>query len=121
MKLNIITCGIKYGKAPEGDIVFDVRDLTNPFWQNGLRALTGLDKEVGDFIEKDPKTAGILEGIKKRLDEEIGKTDKEELTIVLCCTGGQHRSVFVSEWLKEQYQKDHEVSIVHRDLVKRSE
>jgi RNase adapter protein RapZ len=110
------------GLPREADLVFDVRFLRNPYYEEDLRALTGLDNEVGDYISKDEGFTVFLNSLKSLLEPLLPRyvaEGKSYLTIAIGCTGGQHRSVFIAtqlaEWLEELKQK---VRLGHRELDK---
>jgi UPF0042 nucleotide-binding protein len=110
------------GLPREADLVFDVRFLRNPYYEQKLRALTGLDTEVGDYILRDEGFTDFLKSLKSFLEPLFPRyvaEGKSYLTIAIGCTGGQHRSVFVAtqlaEWLKSIKQK---VLLDHRELGK---
>ena len=119
--VQIISFGYKYGIPLECDLTFDVRFVENPFYVEGLKEFTGLDKQVKDFVlEKEEckiflnKTNELIEFL---LPNYI-KEGKKQLIIGIGCTGGQHRSVAISE---EFYNilskfKNYKIIIEHRDL-----
>lgn len=91
--------GFKHGLPLEADWVMDVRFLPNPFYIQHLRLKTGLDREVGAYLEQSPATHAFLEKMREMLSlllplyEEEGKSS---LVIAMGCTGGQHRSVYMA-------------------------
>ena len=112
--------GFKNGAPADSDFVFDVRCLPNPHWEPNLRSLTGQDTEVIAFLQEQDDVQEMLEHIKDYLNFVIPKFIKQNryyLTISIGCTGGQHRSVYISETLHDDF-KDHleHVSIHHREL-----
>lgn len=120
LTLTITSFGFARGIPRDADLVFDLRFLSNPHWQPGLRALTGLDAEVGDYIRQDAdyaaafaKIADLLETLLPRYRHE----GKAYLTIAFGCTGGKHRSVFVAEQMARQLRDSgYTPSVAHRDL-----
>lgn len=121
-KLAVFVTSFSYrqGLPREADLVFDVRFLRNPHYVPTLRPFTGRDKKVGDYIAADPgfgefETAltRLLEILLPRYEQE----GKSYLTIAIGCTGGRHRSVFITEriarWLREHGA---EVAVGHRDI-----
>jgi len=122
MALTIMSFGFKNGVPREADMVFDVRFLRNPHYEDSLRALTGKDQAVQDFISQDDgfemfmdRLIGLLEPLLPRYRAE----GKSYLTVAIGCTGGRHRSVFSTETLTERLQqKGHTTQIHHRDLPK---
>ncbi len=110
----------RQGLPREADLVFDVRFLANPHYQEALRPGTGRDPEVAAFIAADDAFAPFM----TRLGEMIGdllphyqREGKSYLTVAIGCTGGQHRSVFVAERLAEHLrQGGWPVALRHREL-----
>jgi UPF0042 nucleotide-binding protein len=109
-----------YGLPREADIVFDVRFLSNPHYEEHLSKLTGADSAVAVFIEKDPDFRPFFDRLRDLIEPLLPRFDlegKSYLTIAVGCTGGRHRSVFVAErlatWLSERGQR---VSLRHRDV-----
>ncbi len=112
----------RHGVPREADLVFDVRFLTNPHYQDDLRPLTGLDPACAAFIEDDPAYRPFftaLTGLLGVLLPGYVREGKSYLTIAVGCTGGRHRSVFVAEKLA-QWLRDacHTVDVSHRDMDK---
>jgi UPF0042 nucleotide-binding protein len=105
-------------------MLLDVRFLKNPFWQPELKALTGLDKDVGTFIESDEGLAPFITNLKNMLEPLLPRYQhegKSYFTIALGCTGGKHRSVYTVELLKEWLsQKGYNTHGFHRDIHRRS-
>lgn len=118
--IHLMSFSYRRGLPREADIVFDARFLTNPHYEPPLRALTGQDKPVANFLEKEELWGDFFETAKKMLALSLigfRRTGKSYLTIACGCTGGQHRSVFMTErlfsWLQEQGET---VAITHREL-----
>lgn len=112
--------GFKHGIATDADFVFDARCLPNPHWEANLRALTGRDKPVADFLQKQDLVNEYFEQIRSMMIKWIPAFEADNrsyLTIAIGCTGGQHRSVYLIERLGQYFceQRDH-VIIRHRDL-----
>lgn len=109
---------------PRGlDMVFDCRFLSNPHWEPALRALDGRDARVGDYVRQDPRFSEFHQRLRDlllfllpaHLDE-----GKSYLSIGFGCTGGQHRSVAVTEILADALaEKGWAVSKRHRELERR--
>ncbi len=94
--------GFKHGIPADADFVFDLRCLPNPYWDPTLRPLTGLDIEVVNFLEAQKNFNTMYEDIMvflKRWIPEYLISNRSYLTIALGCTGGQHRSVCMTEKL----------------------
>lgn len=120
--VNIVSFGFKYGIPIDADLAFDVRFLPNPFYIEHMRPLTGLDKEVADYVFKWNDTHKLNE---KLLDlfrfmlPQYKKEGKSQLVIAIGCTGGQHRSVALSEYYSKELGKDYPTHLTHRDIDKR--
>ncbi|MBT4962820.1 MAG: RNase adapter RapZ [Francisellaceae bacterium] len=112
--------GFKHGVPSEADFVFDVRCLPNPYWQKDLRSHSGLDQKVKDFLSAQDSVTDLITDIhtflKKWLDV-FSKSNRSYISVAIGCTGGQHRSVYVSEILYNMIKKqfDH-VLIKHREI-----
>ncbi len=122
---NTIAIGIKSFAFPNGlpresDLVFDVRFLKNPFYDDSLRSKTGRDSEVGKYIMTDPEYKSFFDNLSNMISSllPLYKAEgKAYLTISIGCTGGQHRSVFVAEEIANSLiSSDYEVEVSHREL-----
>jgi UPF0042 nucleotide-binding protein len=119
---TILSFGFKYGIPVDADFVFDVRFLANPFWDEDLKKLTGLDKKVQDFVLKQDGA----ENFSKTINELINVTTpgyvregKKYVTVAIGCTGGKHRSVTIAEKVAQELKSNGaKVRVVHRDLGK---
>lgn len=114
--------GFKHGIPIDADIVFDLRCLPNPHWSPPLRELNGLDAEVIEFLEQSAEVREMLHDICTFLDKwlpRIARGNRSYLTIALGCTGGQHRSVYLSERLGEHFRtRLPGVQVRHRELAR---
>lgn len=112
--------GFKHGLPQDVDFVFDVRCLPNPHWHPELRALSGLDPAVVDFLDSQVEARQMRTDILAFLDRWIPRfeTDgRSYLTIAIGCTGGQHRSVYMIEALRRHFEDHgHQVMVRHREL-----
>lgn len=122
MKINLMSFGYAFGLPLEADIVLDVRFLPNPFFVEGLREKTGLDREVMEYIKSQEvfkKYFLFLSDFLVYLIPLFENEGKSYLTICFGCTGGKHRSVFIAGELAEQLNTmGYSVSTVHRDIEK---
>lgn len=113
--------GFKAGIPVDADIVYDVRCLPNPYWEPNLRHLSGQDEAVQAFFAKQDDVNKMFDDIKDYLSYWIPKfseNNRSYLTVSIGCTGGMHRSVYLSEKLKEHFSQHYNnVLIHHRDLV----
>ncbi len=112
--------GFKHGAPTNADFVFDVRCLSNPHWVPELRPQTGQDKAVIDFLESNKDVAIMCNDILSFLDKWLPKfiaENRSYMTIAIGCTGGQHRSVYITENIVAKL-KDKYPSILtrHREL-----
>ncbi|MGY9057291.1 MAG: RapZ C-terminal domain-containing protein, partial [Alphaproteobacteria bacterium] len=102
------------------DLVFDVRFLSNPHYIEDLRPMSGLDAEVGAYVEADPGTGTLLESLEQLFSFVLPRYEQEGksyLTIAVGCTGGRHRSVFIAEKLASMlYGQGWPVRTTHRDI-----
>lgn len=124
-RVEMVSFGFKYGLPIDADIVMDVRFLPNPHYIPELRPLTGCDKPVYDYVMSFEQTEKFYQSFSQLLLQIMPgyiKEGKSNLTIAIGCTGGQHRSVAltnrVGECLKEN---GYTVNTTHRDKDKRKE
>jgi len=121
-ELSIFVMSFSYprGLPADTDLVFDVRFLSNPHYQDNLRPLSGLDLAVGRHIEADSAFAAFFASLKDMLLTLLPAYEREGksyLTIAMGCTGGRHRSVFVAERVAEALREaGRQVGVRHRDL-----
>jgi UPF0042 nucleotide-binding protein len=120
MQTTITSFGYKHGLPLDVDIVLDCRFLPNPFWDERLRPLTGLDPAVRDYVLRQPETGPFVERVEDLLlllVPAFEKEGKSYLTIAFGCTGGQHRSVTVAEEVAGRLvRRGVELRVQHRDL-----
>lgn len=120
--INCISFGFKYGLPIESDLVFDVRCLPNPFYVEELKAKTGLDKDVEDYVLKWPQAVELLEKLYDLFDFLLPlyqAEGKSQLVISVGCTGGKHRSVVFAEKIAEHLKNaGYRCITTHRDAEK---
>jgi len=113
--------GYKHGVPADADFVFDVRCIPNPHWEPELRALTGRDRPVADYLERQPQVEQLYEdlaGFLERWLPQFESDNRSYMTIAVGCTGGQHRSVYLVERLAEGLQeRGRPVLTRHRELL----
>lgn len=121
--VHIFSFGFKYGIPLDADFVADVRFLPNPFWVPNLRELTGQDQPVADYVLGSEGAAAFLDAYEQAILVAIGgyaQEDKHFVTIAIGCTGGQHRSVAMSEALASRLRaRGLDVSVSARELQRR--
>ena len=111
--------GYKNGVPDDADLVLDVRMLDNPFYVPELKEMTGNDKPVQDYVLNSKLTQRYIRKVTAYLDFMFKAYDNEEkrhLTICIGCTGGQHRSVTITNYLYEYYKEKYMCYITHREL-----
>ena len=120
LALQFQSFGFKHGIPIDADMVYDVRCLPNPYWVSTLRGLTGLDQAVIDYLESESEVERMFNDIKDFLENWIPcfeRNNRSYITIALGCTGGQHRSVFLSEKLGKHFsQTISNIQVRHREL-----
>jgi UPF0042 nucleotide-binding protein len=112
--------GFKYGVPSDADFVFDVRCLPNPYWQMELRSQTGQDHGVQQFLQNQPQVQDMLTSIRSFLTQWIPAfiaDNRSYLTVAIGCTGGRHRSVYLTEQLAAYFRSRRRgVLLRHREL-----
>jgi UPF0042 nucleotide-binding protein len=121
LAVQMISFGFKHGVPLEADMVFDVRFMENPFYIDRLRPLSGLDEEVREFVLSRPITEQFVRHVTDLLAYVIPgfrEEGRSRLTIAFGCTGGQHRSVAISEEVARRMRESGlaPVSVWHREL-----
>lgn len=113
--------GFKHGTPLDADYVFDIRCLPNPYWQSELRQFSGVDEPVIEFLEKQSEVNDMFESICAFLEKWLPSFIKENrsyLTIAIGCTGGQHRSVYLTDKLASYFTaKGVRTQVRHRELT----
>ena len=112
--------GFKHGIPLDADFVFDVRCLPNPHYDLNLRVLTGKDKPVVDFLEAEEEVVRMRDDIARFVATWLPsfvRDNRNYLTIAIGCTGGQHRSVYIAEWLRREFDQQARVLVRHRTLA----
>ena len=123
MAVQFQSFGFKYGLPADADLVFDVRCLPNPHWVSELRSQTGLDNGVIEFLSQEADVEAMFNDIRQHLENWLPKyqdNNRSYITIAIGCTGGQHRSVYLSQRLCEYFcQEQTNVQVRHRELEKK--
>ncbi|MCB1760325.1 MAG: RNase adapter RapZ [Gammaproteobacteria bacterium] len=108
LSLLFLSFGFKHGVPKDADFVYDARFLPNPHWQPTLRPLTGRDTKVADFLEQNPSVLEFKQDIILFLEKWIPgfqADGRSYLTVAIGCTGGQHRSVYLTERLAAHFKR----------------
>lgn len=120
--VNVLSFGFKHGTPKDADFIFDVRTLPNPHWQADLRSFTGLDKPVQEFFAKFSSVYEMAHDISTFLLKwlpDFMDNNRHVVTIAIGCTGGKHRSVFLSQAvgqaLNRHLPEKMQVHIKHRE------
>lgn len=123
MATRLVSFGFKYGTPVDADIVLDVRFLSNPFFVSSLRALSGLDAPVRDYVLESEDARPFLEKAKDLLEFCLPRYEREGksyLTIAIGCTGGRHRSVVLAALLASELETKTglHIDVIHRDIAR---
>lgn len=120
LDLMFISFGYKNGIPSDADFVFDARCLPNPHWDENLRPYTGKDQPVKDYLSDQSRVQEFFWQIKVFLHTWLPRFETDNrsyLTVAIGCTGGQHRSVFMTELLAEYFRTQRsKVTVRHREL-----
>ena len=121
LRIEIVTFGFKYGIPLEADLVFDVRFLTNPYWEPALKPLSGLEEPVRDYVLRQPAARRFLDIVVELLELTVPayrSEGKQTLRVALGCTGGYHRSIALAEALADRLgaMPETSVAVFHREL-----
>ena len=121
LKLEVLSFGFKRGIPREGDLMFDVRFLPNPFYIPELCQHTGQDEDVRDFVMNHPVTQAFMNKITDMLAFLLPNyitEGKHRLVIAIGCTGGCHRSVAIAEAISRRIgEMGYKASVTHRDMA----
>ncbi|HLQ74732.1 MAG TPA: RNase adapter RapZ [Alloiococcus sp.] len=124
-RVEMVSFGFKHGLPMDADIVMDVRFLPNPHYIPELKNQTGLDEPVYDYVMQQPETEAFYNKFIDLLTYNLPgykKEGKTNLTVAIGCTGGQHRSVALTERVGKKLIADgYNVNISHRDKDKKKE
>jgi UPF0042 nucleotide-binding protein len=121
LSIQFVSFGYKHGIPSDADFVFDVRCLPNPYWEEDLRLFTGKDQQVIDFLEKQKLARELYAQLKDFISywtPHFAASNRSYLSFAFGCTGGQHRSVYLTEKLADYFRKldKQHVIISHREL-----
>lgn len=119
--ISFVSFGYKNGVPMDSDLLFDVRFLPNPFYVEELKKLTGNDKAVYDYVMQFDQTKECIQKLTDFLDYVLPQYEAEgklHLTVGIGCTGGQHRSVSITNYLYDHYSKNWNCYKSHREIRK---
>ncbi len=117
-RVTFASFGYKHGVPKDADLLLDVRFLPNPFYIEELRRKTGNDKEVYDYVMEQEETQVFIKKTVEYYDYLLKKYEEEgkmQIIIGIGCTGGQHRSVTLTNYFADYYSKYYQVYRWHRD------
>ena len=117
--VTFMSFGFKHGTPIDTDIMFDVRFLPNQFYIESMRPQTGLDESVYEYVMSFEETTTFLAKLIDLLQFLIPKykaEGKSQVIIGIGCTGGQHRSVAIAEYLSHAFENDYKTNATHRDI-----
>lgn len=117
-RVSFVSFGYKHGVPRDADLLLDVRFLPNPFYIEELRKKTGNDKEVYDYVMSKPETQEFIEKTIAYYDYLLKKYEEEgkmQIIVGIGCTGGQHRSVTLTNYFADYYSQFYQVYKWHRD------
>ena len=120
MSVLFMSFGFKEGIPVDADIVYDVRCLPNPYWQAELREFTGQQAPVQEYLSKQVEVQEMFDDISTYLHRWLPRFEKNNrsyVTIAIGCTGGKHRSVYLSERLQQHFNEHYKgTQVHHREL-----
>jgi RNase adapter protein RapZ len=120
LSVLIESFGFKFGIPTDADFVFDLRSLPNPYWTLELRGLTGFDEQVRTFLNAEQTFTAMYDDICKFLARWIPhykKAHRGYLTVAIGCTGGQHRSVYMTEKLAAELRNVHDAVLTRHNSL----
>lgn len=118
--VTVQSFSFRRGVPTDADMVFDVRFLKNPHYDPALTAMTGRDAAAGAYIETDPQFALFFEYLKQLAVEKLPACfalHRQDFSLAIGCTGGRHRSVYVTEKLAGELRNNgFSVVVFHKEL-----
>jgi UPF0042 nucleotide-binding protein len=122
MNITFMSFGFKNGVPHDVDMILDVRFLPNPHFVRELKDLDGTDPRVAEYVSRSPETQRYLEKLKDFLAFQLPLFEREGktyLTIAIGCTGGRHRSIVITNYLREIFSDGkYQIHATHRDIKK---
>ena len=121
LQVTVMSFGFKYGIPADADLVADARFIPNPHWKDELRAKTGNDAEVSDYVMAQPGVEDFIKNYVAALRSVLAgyrTENKRFATIAIGCTGGKHRSVAIANRIAKILadEADVRITVKHRDL-----
>ena len=119
LQLILQSFGFKHGIPLDTDFTFDVRCLPNPFYEDELKQLSGIDSRVAEYLNRSANTLKMIDDIHQLISRWLPLFIDEgriTLSVSVGCTGGQHRSVYVVEQLENKFKQNYRTLMRHRDL-----
>ncbi|WP_119343612.1 RNase adapter RapZ [Facilibium subflavum] len=121
-EIHLFSFGFKYGMPKKADYIFDVRCLPNPYWDKALRAYSGQDAPVIDYLSNQDSVEAMIQDIALFLNKwciQHQAQGRDYIEIGIGCTGGQHRSVFIVDRLEKHLGSVFaDITVTHRELGK---
>jgi RNase adapter protein RapZ len=121
LALQFQSFGFKHGIPVDADMVYDTRCLPNPYWIPELRPFTGLDEPVISYLDQQPDVQEMLQNIITYLERWLPAfqaNNRSYITVAIGCTGGQHRSVYLCEKLKQHFNsQSYNAQVRHKELA----
>ena len=122
LRVQVLSFGHRFGTPRDMELLFDVRHLPNPFFVDGLRALTGADRRVVKYLKDQPEVEETLRRFTDLLNyllPQYQREGKSYLTVGIGCTGGRHRSVMIANEITRRLRRaGFDATSVHRDMRK---
>lgn len=119
MQVSITSFGFKHGVPRDIDLLFDVRFLPNPHWEEELRPLSGRDEAVRRYVLSQPDAKEFMARVRELLEFLLPRFEAEGkayVSIGVGCTGGRHRSVTIAEELRGALaEQGVSATVRHRD------
>ena len=111
--------GFKYSRPEEADYMFDVRFLPNPHWEEKLQKFNGTEQPVIDYLDSFPvveQTVNQIENLFQSWMPHLEDNNRNYVTIAIGCTGGKHRSVYITEKIAARFSNKYQVQVEHKCL-----
>lgn len=124
MTIAFESFAFKHGIPVAADLVFDVRNLPNPYYDPALRPFTGRDAPIIEYLDKRPEVQDMISDIENFIRKWLPSFEAQHrhyFTVAIGCTGGQHRSVYVAESLKKRFSDISGTVVRHRQLSRKAE